>query len=359
MPGRKVKEIAPSYASDNLNRELFAKWLGRRVRIVQGAGGVGGLLAVYEHTNQIDSTATASADDREGVQAYYPTYDGNGNVTQYIDASGTTAAHYQYDAFGNTVASSGSKREDFSHRFSTKPYETETEWYYYGYRYYDPVTGKWPSRDPIAEDGGINLYGFVRNDGVNYLDVLGLDPVGQIPPSGFDLPSPGGGDQINPFGLRGNSGNKDYKKWFEYRFPKTISGSKSLLESRITNHIKTKYCFKKAHTFNPLEIKGPGGEDFSDVDINPNMQRFGDRPQGRFMRRIELGFFELKFENVKIKWDNKTCCFSYTGNMYVLEQTGVGEGEPEDFLEPLAGKRFVRMGNWAISGKSCCPKSKK
>lgn len=45
---------------------------------------------------------------------------------------------------------------------------------YYGYRYYDPVTGRWPSRDPIEEEGGINLYGFVGNDGVNWVDCLGL-----------------------------------------------------------------------------------------------------------------------------------------------------------------------------------------
>jgi len=44
---------------------------------------------------------------------------------------------------------------------------------YYGYRYYDPITGRWPSRDPIEEEGGINLYGFVGNDGVNQWDVLG------------------------------------------------------------------------------------------------------------------------------------------------------------------------------------------
>ena len=45
---------------------------------------------------------------------------------------------------------------------------------YYGYRYYDPVTGRWPSRDPIGEAGGINLYGFVVNDGVNSVDLYGL-----------------------------------------------------------------------------------------------------------------------------------------------------------------------------------------
>ena len=44
---------------------------------------------------------------------------------------------------------------------------------YYGYRYYDPVTGRWPSRDPIGERGGLNLYAFVGNDGVNLTDFLG------------------------------------------------------------------------------------------------------------------------------------------------------------------------------------------
>ena len=47
---------------------------------------------------------------------------------------------------------------------------------YYGYRYYDPQTGRWPSRDPIQERGGVNLYGFVGNNGVNKLDILGLVP---------------------------------------------------------------------------------------------------------------------------------------------------------------------------------------
>jgi hypothetical protein len=46
----------------------------------------------------------------------------------------------------------------------------------YGYRYYDPLTGRWPSRDPIEEDGGLNLYGFVGNKGLNQWDYLGFAP---------------------------------------------------------------------------------------------------------------------------------------------------------------------------------------
>ena len=43
----------------------------------------------------------------------------------------------------------------------------------YGYRYYDPLTGRWPCRDPIEEKGGWNLYEFVGNDGINAWDRLG------------------------------------------------------------------------------------------------------------------------------------------------------------------------------------------
>ena len=128
---------------------------------MQGAGGVGGLLAVTNH-------------DSQSTDHFFPTYDGNGNVSEYLDASGIMQAHYEYDPFGNTTVSTGNKATDFFHRFSTKPLDAETGLYYYGYRYYDPVTGRWPSRDPIEERGGINLYGMVRNSPINRIDFLGL-----------------------------------------------------------------------------------------------------------------------------------------------------------------------------------------
>jgi RHS repeat-associated protein len=49
----------------------------------------------------------------------------------------------------------------------------------YGYRHYTPKTGQFLGRDPIEEEGGVNLYGFVGNDGVNSLDILGMKAPGK------------------------------------------------------------------------------------------------------------------------------------------------------------------------------------
>ena len=82
---------------------------------------------------------------------------------------GQLVAKYKYTSTANTTLS----RLPFG--FSTKYTDKETGLLYYVERYYNPVTGRWPSRDPIDEEGGMNLYVFVGNDGVNWADVLGLD----------------------------------------------------------------------------------------------------------------------------------------------------------------------------------------
>ena len=82
-------------------------------------------------------------------------------------------AEYAYDAFGGTIAQSGLMSENFTFRFSTKYYDAEMDTYYYGYRFYNPILHRWLNRDPIKEEGGLNLYAFCGNEGVNQVDVLG------------------------------------------------------------------------------------------------------------------------------------------------------------------------------------------
>jgi len=134
---------------------------------IHGAGGIGGLLA------SMDVGLSADA-------FMWRCYDANGNVGQvvsYVPAIGAMGliAHYEYDPYGNLIASSGAYVSANPFRFSTKWYDVETGLYYYGYRYYSPRLGRWMSRDPIGEEGGVHLYGAMRNQLIGLIDSDGRD----------------------------------------------------------------------------------------------------------------------------------------------------------------------------------------
>ena len=143
--------------ADNTTSTIRYYWGDDLSGTLQGAGGVGGLLWLT-----VDGTI------------YIPCYDNNGNVTRYLSVNGGTFARYSYDAFGKLIARAGRRASFFRHRFSTKYYDTETGLYYYGYRFYHPVLMRWMNRDTIAEEGGDNLYNFILNNAVAFIDHLGL-----------------------------------------------------------------------------------------------------------------------------------------------------------------------------------------
>ena len=147
-PARRIAPLREGFQTKDLSGSL------------QGAGGVGGLLAV-----------------RTGEGSYYPAYDNNGNIVSYTDDSGAVVASYAYDAFGYTSAAFGPLASTFAHRFSTKPLDSETGLYYYGYRFYAPALGRWMNRDPIEEQGVVNIYSFVGNGSSHYVDFLGMDRI--------------------------------------------------------------------------------------------------------------------------------------------------------------------------------------
>ncbi|MBV6501928.1 MAG: hypothetical protein CJBNEKGG_04487 [Prosthecobacter sp.] len=119
----------------------------------QGAGGVGGLVLAEQRRSM---TTTGGGQPTSSTLA--PTYDGNGNISAYVDlTSGRVMARLDYDAFGKPVWSevgdTMGARSRIPFGFSTKYEDPETGILYYGFRYYSPETGRWLSRDPIGELG--------------------------------------------------------------------------------------------------------------------------------------------------------------------------------------------------------------
>jgi len=109
-----------------------------------------------------------------------------GSIRGTATPDGLQQGSRTYTAYGQTDQSSGTQPDKgyagmFLHEYSGL--------YLTRYRAYDPVTGRWLSRDPIEEQGGVNLYGYVEGDPVNFTDPDGLQAYsGQTPPSNI----PGG-----------------------------------------------------------------------------------------------------------------------------------------------------------------------
>ncbi len=126
---------------------------------LQGAGGIGGLLARTDHASS---------------SSYFYHADGAGNVTALSDAQGRIAARYLYNPFGRLIAKWGPMADVNRYQFSSKESDYLSGLSYYGYRFYDPTLQRWLTRDPLGEAGGVNLYGFVGNDPISRVDPLGL-----------------------------------------------------------------------------------------------------------------------------------------------------------------------------------------
>jgi RHS repeat-associated protein len=107
-----------------------------------------------------------------GANRYYH-YDGSGNVVQVTKGDKTTMAEYSYDAYGVVTSSSGTEANSNPYRYQAKEVHTRTGFVDFGYRFYSPGLGRWINRDPIEEDGGLNLYAAFANDPVNKWDEYG------------------------------------------------------------------------------------------------------------------------------------------------------------------------------------------
>jgi len=96
------------------------------------------------------------------------------NVTELFDSAGGIAAAYDHGPFGEDMAATGPAAGFNPFRFSSEVWDGALGLVCYNWRHYNPLDGRFISRDPIEERGGLNLYGFVGNDPVNRWDALGL-----------------------------------------------------------------------------------------------------------------------------------------------------------------------------------------
>ncbi|WP_324171211.1 phospholipase A2 [Sulfurimonas sp.] len=107
-------------------------------------------------------------------KTYYLHYDQVGTLKLISDKNHNIIKEVTYDTFGN-ILNDTNKNFKIPFGFAGGLQDKDTNLVHFGYREYDPQTGKWTAKDPIDFQGGdANLYGYVLNNPVNFVDPTGL-----------------------------------------------------------------------------------------------------------------------------------------------------------------------------------------
>ncbi len=157
--------------------------------LIEERDNTGVLQKSYVHGAQTDEVLAVIRTTLPSPVFYHQ--DGLGNVTSLTDSAGGLLERYTYNAFGapTLLDANGAplSRSSVGNRllFTGREWVAEVSLYDYRNRYYSVELGRWLSNDPIGEEGGLNLYGYVHNNALNQTDAFGLQD-DLLSPHAFD-----------------------------------------------------------------------------------------------------------------------------------------------------------------------------
>ena len=185
-------------------------------RIVLDRTSAGTVQHRYLHGPLVDQVL---ADENAAGTVHWPLADHQGTVRDVVDSSAALVEHLTYDAFGNLL---GGADPLVAFTYTGQEYDAATGLYYYDARYYDAAVGRFTSEDPLGPDVDSNLYRYVRNNPVLYVDPTGKSPA--RPTTSSSSPSPLLWN--SPLGDLGRGGGLLGPSWdFEISDPRSGGGT--------------------------------------------------------------------------------------------------------------------------------------
>jgi RHS repeat-associated protein len=154
-------------------------------QVVADLDATGGVVRSYVWGPGIDNLLAIVVPGGPGATpaVFHALTDHLGTVHALADETGAVVESYRYDAWGRVLGVYDAFGAPLDPRYSPlgnrylfqgREYSWASGFYYFRARWYDPVSGRWLSPDPIGISGGLNHYVFCANNAVNLLDPHGL-----------------------------------------------------------------------------------------------------------------------------------------------------------------------------------------
>ncbi|MCU7835371.1 MAG: hypothetical protein KZQ83_08960 [gamma proteobacterium symbiont of Taylorina sp.] len=174
-----LPDVTIDYVIDGQNRRVGKKIDGVLVQgllyqdnlnPVAELDGLGNVVSRFVYANKINVPAYMI----KGGIRYRIVSDHLGSPRLVVNATtGEVVQWMDYDEYGNILNDSNPGFQPFG--FAGGIYDRDTNLIRFGARDYDPVTGRWTAKDPIGFEGGLNVYAYVENNPVNFIDPSGQD----------------------------------------------------------------------------------------------------------------------------------------------------------------------------------------
>jgi RHS repeat-associated protein len=191
--GRRIQKVVStnngtSYVAQSTNKFVYDGW--NLAAVLDATNGLVCSITWGLAADGLNIPLTLTINQGANAGTYLYCLDGSRRVSALVNATnGAVAGQWDYDPFLGIIRASGPLAKLNPLLGTGQFYDWETGLYYYGYRYFDPVTGTWLSREPNGESASLNAYAFVGNDPIDLLDILGLygnpvtGPQGPVGPS--------------------------------------------------------------------------------------------------------------------------------------------------------------------------------
>jgi RHS repeat-associated protein len=317
---------------------------------LQGAGGLGGLLA---------------RTDGNGSTFYHA--DALGNITVLMNGSQNIVARYLYNPYGKLTGMWGPMAPVNEMQFSSMPQHDGLV--FYPFRAYEPNFQRWLTPDPIGERGGINLYRAMNNNPLRYIDPFGLEGN----PTISTIPGLSGAWNINPSGPGGSFYGPGYSyipyasmpfdawrslfsqneyndtAWYDANRPNSVAAAKKHFNDLIRDRAKNSKPCKGKDDFVVHAQKG--GE------VGHSEWELGDPEQSDPEDVLWVGDYVFRLGDVNVQ-PNDAGGFNYSADISLIDKLGPEDkytdampGYARDFVNAVFGpSREYTSGHWQISG---------